>query len=966
MKKIVALWVLLCVGCGLKAQLEVNVPQNLNVSQIDDNSALLSWQKEEGIYKYIVSYNMAMSDQIIEQETSDTSLYIDNLVSATQYLWRIRAISVDMDTSDWSDLYSFYTSGFTTDCSEVSHLKLFSVNETSLAISWQADENTLYWEIVVDEMGSNPDNIGKRYFTTDMEYVFNNLEKGLVYQFAVRSHCEGSYGNWSYIYANYTFQNSLPTLPIQIDLNNTNSLDSIGLVSSNSNPWTIDYVLDNNTLSTEKYLYISNNKTQTPTFNNNKKSYSFAYIDFIVPEESTGFYLDFDYKSSLVSDKDGMQVYLLSNGHSLDIDSSIEITYLYGDTIYNNTNNVWKDAHIEFPDNFDSSPRKIVFMWTNTDTCQSNSSILIKDISITPRYCPVPDSLSATNITYCTAEINWVLDDFQQSFNLQYQKSTDSTWITINDIFSGYVLDSLEENTLYFYRIQANCTDQQSFYSDMQSFHTAIFLDLVDTASITYDISYNSATLTWDEKDNVKLYRIEYKANSEDSLWLTTETSVASCTIENLAPTTEYIFKICIITMQDLVSKYTPKLSFTTTCAPVVDFPYLMSDEIIYTSQDGFSIVPYCFDSSFVLLQTPVFDISELGLTELSFDITSNSHALFYISKDGGKTYTNFGSFTPSVIDTSVYTNFSFLLSDYIMEDEIKIRFLFNTTGLNNIVAKLTNLSIKKACSAPKSINIDDISTDYFTCSWSTDDITSSWLVKLYDANDSLLQSATLSYASTSFTSLTENTTYKVVLRSYCSSIESADSSITYVTTLSSDEGICYAPTSFKAYWYQTKGEETIIAKWDTVKNAKIWEVWYKDLYAMQWSQKIVTLTPQFSLRNLDFGDTYLLKVRTICNPGDTSDFTQTLTVHIGTDSSSLITLDTDTQINIYPNPTSNIVNIECSNAKISSLTLTSLNGATLLTSQSPYLDLSNLPNGTYILCGYINDKRFARKIIKQ
>jgi len=966
MKRIVALCVLLCIGKVCLSQNEVNVPQNLNVSQIDNCSALLSWGQQEGIFKYIISYNMAMSEQTIEQETTDTSLYIDNLVSATQYLWKIRAISVDMDTSDWSDLYSFYTSGFTTNCSMVSHLNVFSVNETNLAISWHSEEDCLYWEIVVDEMGSNPDNIGKRYFTTDMEYVFDNLEKGLVYQFAVRSHCNGSYGNWSYIYANYTFQNALPTLPIQIDLNNTNSLDSIGLVSSNSNPWTIDYVLDNNTLSTEKYLYISNNKTQTPTFNNNKKSYSFAYIDFIVPEESTGFYLDFAYKSSLVSNKDGMKVFLLSNGYNLDIDSSLESIYLYGDSLYNNTNNTWKDAHIEFPDNFTDSPRKLVFMWTNTDTCQNNSSIIVKDIKITPRYCPIPDSLSATNITYSTAEINWALDNYQQSFNLQYQKSTDSTWITINNIFSGYALDSLEENTTYFYRVQANCEDQQSFYSNKQSFKTAIFLDIVDTASIIYDISYNSATLTWNEKDNIKLYRLQYKANSVDSLWQTIETSIASCTIDNLSPTTEYLFKICMITMQDLASKYTNELTFTTTCAPVVDFPYLMSEEIKYTSQDEFTSVAYCFDTSFAVLQTPIFDISELGLAELCFDITSTSNALLYISKDGGKTYTHLGTYSPTVIDTSVYTNFSFLLSDYIMEDKIKIKFLFNTTGVTNIVAKLTNLSIKKACSAPKGINIDDLSTDYFSCSWSSDDMVSSWIVKLYNSNDSLLQSSTLSYTSTSFTSLSENSTYKLVIKSYCSSIESADSLLAYVTTQSSEDNFCYSPTSFKAYWYQNKGEETIIAKWDTVKNAKIWEVWYKDLHAMQWTTKIVTLTPQFSLRNLNPGDIYLLKVRTICNPGDTSSFTQTDTVRVGKDASLSIITNNATQIHIYPNPTTNIVNIECNEGKLTDLILSNIDGAIILQNISSTIDLSYLPNGTYILSGYVDNKKFARKIIKQ
>ncbi|MGP1515382.1 MAG: fibronectin type III domain-containing protein [Bacteroidales bacterium] len=974
MKKICAIILLICMSICAISQDEANIPENLQAINIDDNSALLTWNKTEGALKYIVSYNVAMNTDVMFIESNDTSLYVDNLLSATQYLWKVRVITVDMDTSSWSNIHSFYTNGFTTDCSIVNHLTVSSFNENDLNISWNAKDNCLYWEVVCGEIGSNPDNIGKRYFTTNMEYVFSDLKQGEIYQFAVRSHCNGSFGNWSYVYANYTLNNSLLELPLEIDFSQDSSKNNIGFVSSNTNPWVIDNIINDNGISTEKYLYISNNNSQSAIFNNSKKSTSYAYIDFLVPQESTGFYLDFDYKSILQSESDGLKIFLISKGSNLDIDSTIEDIYSYGEAIYNNTQDIWKTEHIEFPNQFANSPRKIVFMWINTADCTNNSSIILKNIKITPRYCPIPDSLFATNITHNSAEIIWNLNNFQQSFNIQYKPSSLENWTTINNAFSGIVIDNLEENTLYSYRVQANCTGEQSLYSDIHSFYTEILLGIIDISSISYKTTHNSAQFTWEDKQNVKFYRIKYKEKNSQTEWNTIESPESSCNISNLAPNTEYLFKVCLVTMQDKESKYTDELPFTTLCAPISNFPYIMNDEIIYSSQKEFSNVPVCYDTSLAVVETPIFDISELPTAELSFDIISTSEVMVCISNDGGTNYKLLESFFTTNLFSNNYTHKSYILSDYIMEEKVKIKFIVNTTGADSISAKIKNIAINSICKAPNSIDIEEISYNHFTVSWESNNMTTSWVVKLYKQDNELVKTYNIPSNSCSFNALEENTIYKLVILSSCSEQTSYDSLITYITTLNSNSNICNTPINFKAYWFKTKGDETILAQWNKVSDEKIWEVWYKKAYAIEWNRKIVTLKPQFSIRNLEKGDTYEIKVRTICAPGDTSDFTTVETVHIE-NYSNIEEFSYLSSINVYPNPTQNMLYIESSNGEINDVTLTSTDGKIVMTQYSTILntynstynmDLSSLPKGAYILTCHINNKKFTKTIIRQ
>jgi len=125
------------------------------------------------------------------------------------------------------------------------------------------------------------------------------------------------------------------------------------------------------------------------------------------------------------------------------------------------------------------------------------------------------------------------------------------------------------------------------------------------------------------------------------------------------------------------------------------------------------------------------------------------------------------------------------------------------------------------------------------------------------------------------------------------------------------------------------------------------------------------------SLDNLTPNDVYYLKVwmETTSNKGsqnlDTGSFTLTAS------ESSVLSVDEESLNNnfvVYPNPASSIINISINNKEIKKVELFSLKGQRIITKKRDLntINVSNLPQGIYILKVSDNKKDYIKKIIKK
>lgn len=101
--------------------------------------------------------------------------------------------------------------------------------------------------------------------------------------------------------------------------------------------------------------------------------------------------------------------------------------------------------------------------------------------------CGTPFGLSATAITVSGATLNWSAISGATSYNVQYKKSSSSTWTTISAATNSHTISGLTISTAYEFKVQAVCSSAGS-YSSVSTFTTA--------ASTSYNPTITIGTAT--------------------------------------------------------------------------------------------------------------------------------------------------------------------------------------------------------------------------------------------------------------------------------------------------------------------------------------------------------------------------------------------------------------------------------------------------------------------------------------
>lgn len=86
-----------------------SIPTNLETSSITSNSARLNWDSVDDATSYIVATGLANDDVFYEKTVTDTEYQFGNLVSDTEYNWKVRAKDSYSQLSEYSDVQTFKT-----------------------------------------------------------------------------------------------------------------------------------------------------------------------------------------------------------------------------------------------------------------------------------------------------------------------------------------------------------------------------------------------------------------------------------------------------------------------------------------------------------------------------------------------------------------------------------------------------------------------------------------------------------------------------------------------------------------------------------------------------------------------------------------------------------------------------------------------------------------------------------------
>jgi hypothetical protein len=165
--------------------------QNIRVSHLSSNIALLEWEHEGGATSYAVSYAIAGSNNWFRVTTAQPRVQLSGLLPQTSYEIKIRP-NCGLD-SGFEETRSFTTPSENVLCNapEISHSNIAGLQ--AVQISWTPAPNAVSYNLRYGAEGQTPIVV-----IAAPPYLLTNLEAGKTYSVAVRANCEGGVSSaWS-------------------------------------------------------------------------------------------------------------------------------------------------------------------------------------------------------------------------------------------------------------------------------------------------------------------------------------------------------------------------------------------------------------------------------------------------------------------------------------------------------------------------------------------------------------------------------------------------------------------------------------------------------------------------------------------------------------------------------------------------------------------------------------------------
>ena len=933
------------------------VPYGLNSSEIDPTNATLSWRNNSNAELWQLVYQPTLAEEPTQLTLNDTLVSLSDLSPNTRYIWKVRMVDIDGDTSLWSAENYFYTLSDDTLCPRVADFFLGYIDNNLINVQWQPAEGTNTWQIVCGEVGTNPDNYDIINQTQNYEYNFvQEFIEGNQYQIAVRTNCQGSFSPWKYLYAKYLHQNSVFQLPIQIDFEDTNENQLIGTFNAGENPWKISSAT-NNTSVGSKSLHVTNGINFA--CNNSVSSVSYAYIDFYIPEYAQSFYIDFSYYTQTELQNAGLKLYLIAPGTSVSIDNLPSEQDQVGQSVYRGGNNQWIREHIELPVHHIGTTRRLLFVWYNTAQAPTSHTVAIDDIYLTARYCAIPTNLEANYITSSSAMLNWGFAENQNVFNLQYKKEEDTTWIELDAITPNYLLENLQPSTSYSFRVQADCGEEQSFWSDVFTFSTHTLVAPPENL-IVENYSYNTATISWNDNLDAESYEVEIILTTNNTS-IFQQTNLNRIELSQLIPNSIYQIKVRTISLTQDTSIYS-QVFLHTLCYPEDEFPYFVEDTISFSTQSSFCNFSECWRVESDTLFSPIFDINALSNPYLTFNYSS-------LNGVSSQVFVSINGEALQEMDYNIMNGENEIsLMGFLGNNHLRFAIRSAMDTLQERGYTIADFSIKDTCLSPESLTVTHISHSSAQIEWQT-------IGNITEHNLTLIntqEADTLSFSNVNspfvISDLQPMQEYKVILYSTCGNQQALNFIEEYFTTSSQSE-TCLTPENFVCQHYQVKGDETIICTWDEVEDNPYiqWEIQYKERLAVNYTSAMVSLYPRFTLRNLDMGQQFDFRVRAICSVGDTSSWTEVVQVTVGEQSLSPDQYS-GKSLKIYPNPSDTTLFIETNAIELKEAQMIDSYGRVIRAWDilPREIDVSTVEAGTYVLKFIMDNQPVSRKITIQ
>ncbi len=432
--------------------------------------------------------------------------------------------------------------------------------------------------------------------------------------------------------------------------------------------------------------------------------------------------------------------------------------------------------------------------------------------------CGQPSAITATNITDHSATISWT--GTASSYEFRYKASDESTWgPVLTTTNTSCALTGLDENTVYNFSVRAVCaTNSHSVWS------AANFTTLETPCPLPTNLNETHTSsqlnITWD--GNAPAYQVAYKRHS-NTTWGTTYTVTENTkTFVGFTDSIQYDFR---------VRSYCSSTNY--------------SEWVIGTVVMGESTC-----------ETP----TDLVATSTSSSITFSWNSDADDFEVAIKVDTSSDWSTPVAVSTNSYTFTS-------LNDSSRYALRVRAICSDNRQSNWNNLSIltqPAPCDQPTNLVTTNVTFTSADVQWTG--TSPNYEVRFKAINSNEWTSVNTSNSNTTLNNLTEGTIYDIAVRGICSPNSHTEWTTAQFTTPTYID--CNVPTDLTIVTTNTQA----YISW--MGDASSYELMYRSADNQEeWNAPITLTATSYTMVSLAPSHTYDVRVRSICDEYNTSDW---------------------------------------------------------------------------------------------
>ena len=342
-----------------------------------------------------------------------------------------------------------------------------SVTATSATLSWNPGDGDLQPMNYTVAYRLLDDTVFTEVTTTDTVLTLNGLQPDSYYYWQVRANCSVADASlWSMSRTFATAQPVQATLPYASGFEN----------GSENAAWTHrhlrgpnEWVVGSATyLDGDSALYVSSDGGVTNSYSNSSTSTEWVYRDFYFPPGNDEYEVSFDFKGK-GSNYHYARVYM-GVPSVLSADVAPEKAELLGGSLYNVAD--WQHYFFQL-DSTHSGVQRLYILWQNNTYSATQPPAAFDNIVISANPCREPIDL-VSEATAHSVSLSWTMryGGGGAGYTVAYRPQNDTTYTYVNVSDTSLMLQNLNSDVFYVWKVRHNCDGSCSVWSEERTFYT--------------------------------------------------------------------------------------------------------------------------------------------------------------------------------------------------------------------------------------------------------------------------------------------------------------------------------------------------------------------------------------------------------------------------------------------------------------------------------------------------------------